>query len=97
MQRIITYTRIHDDKDEDQLIINGILNAEFQRQREKDRKYINMLESSNGKHIRAKLNILRAMVATPCNNRIRNKIRNIFIFVLGCIIVWSQLLGIHSR
>lgn len=91
MQRIVTYTRIHGNGDDDQLIINGILNEEFKRQRENDRKYINMLESSNSKKVKEKLYMLKAMVATPCNHRFLNKTKDIFIFILGCIIAWSEL------
>ena len=85
MQRIVTYTRIHGNGDE--LVINEMLKAEFKRQREKERKYITMLEEKHTKNLRQKMDILRAMVCPRCD---RSKGRDTFEFVMACLYGWAE-------
>lgn len=88
MQRIVTYTRIHGKGDE--FVINEMLKTEFKRQREKERKYITMLEEKNIKNLKGKMDELRAMVCPRCN---KSRAEENLEYILACIFGWLEALG----
>lgn len=91
MQRIVTYTRLHGNGDE--LVLNGIIKAEFERQRERERKYMNNLETKNYKLLKEKMDALRAMVRPPVNKSFADKAKDVYTFVMACIICFLMWAG----
>ncbi len=95
MQRIATCTKIHGNGNE--FIINGIVNAELQRQRDMERKayedemeWMNMIKKQRDKMRKEKLKLLDAK---PCMGW-KEKAKEKAIFILACLFCWSEALGL---
>lgn len=94
MPRVIVYTRFNSvGNGEDELIINGIVNEEFRRQGEKYWRYRKQMESKNSKLIKEKMDALKAMVLPPVNKSFVDKAKDVYIFVMACIICFLEWAG----
>ena len=97
MQRIVTYTRLNYNGDE--LIINGLLKAEFQRLRELDNQKLNnvmqayererdfrdMRKNINHDKLKEKYAKLKADDCKRCNKIFLYKAKETIIFIWGCM------------
>lgn len=106
MQRIVTYTRLNYNGDE--LIINGLLKAEFQRLRELDNQKLNnvmqayererdfrdMRKNINHDQLKEKYAKLKADDCKRCNRNLRHKAKETIIFIWGCIICYAEHFGL---
>lgn len=106
MQRVYSFTSIPSEVDE--LIINGIINAEFKRQGEiarqklsnameayeRERDFRHMRKNTNHEQLKEKYARLKAEDCKRCNKNLRHKAKETIIFVWGCIICWAEMLGL---
>lgn len=98
MQRIVTYTKIHGNGNE--VVINGIVNAELQRQRDMERKayenemeWMNMIKKQRDKMRKEKLKLLDAKPCMSWGKKAKEKIA----FVWACLFCWGEALGLWEH